>query len=300
MRGTNPVSASGQLKLHGGQTNFAMAPFPLKLGSRNLNAFLELMLDSSGEFFGSLIEAGNSRFVASLQGGRVLNTNLGLFNLVVSTVTTNPPPGFGYGSATLSATGAKVNLTLSDDKAIVTSLATDRLMDGRIPVFAPLYGNKGFLSGWIVQDNQLMTSSSISWSKAPGASTTYFRSGFGQTVEIFGGSYVPVTNLASWGTSPLWVDNEAVLNSSVDFSHGTYSKAKGTLSISINDGHPNHQPAPWVITSATGAVKFYQDDGVVYGNGILVPGTSLYPGVYGFSAKTVSGTGAVHSISSEP
>ncbi len=284
-------SASGQLGLYQGQTNIVMARFPMTLGGRNVEATFEVVLGTFKQINGTLAINGTSQNVALLEGGLVANTNLGLFNLAVLPTGTNPPSGFGYGSVAISNTGVKINLTLSDNKAVVAGLATSRLQNGFIPVFSSLYGNKGFVSGWLSVSNQQIISTLV-WHKAPGASSTYFKAGFNQWVAVRGGAYAAVTNLAPWGITPVLISGFSFTNSFAYYAQGTYSK--GALSISVSSD--THSPAPWVITSATGLVKFYQDDGAVYGTGILLPAPAPNPGIYGFALKT----NTVHSVFSGP
>ena len=292
----NTGSASGHLGLYAGQTNVAVAQFPIKIGSRSLNASLSFAL-GSGDVSGSLSAVGSLNPVAQLDGGTVANANLGLFNVAVLSTTTNPPAGNGYGWLTVSNNGVKVNLTLADDKAVITALATDRLKDGTIPVFAALYGNKGILSGWLVASNQQIGSSSLAWCKASGASATFFKAGLNQWVEIQGGAYRPVTNLVQWGKRELIFDDQPLLNGYVDYTNGAYSKAKGTLSIPVSDGQ--HTPGSWGIAPTTGLVKFSMTNGLT-GTGILVPDTAHAPGVYGFTTSLLNKLGSVHSVYSGP
>ena len=79
----------------------------------------------------------------------------------------------------------------------------------------------------------------------------------------------------------------------MDFAHGAYSK--GTLSIPVSDGI--HSPAKWVMTTSTGSVKFYKDDGGVSGTGLFVP-IAGSGGIFGFGMSVSDGVGTVHSASS--
>ena len=287
------VLSTGQLGLDATAPDRAASRFPIKIGTRSMNVEFLFMLGFSSEVSGSLIATGTDNpYLLQIRGNKVANTNLGLFNVAIRATDANLPPGNGYGSVSISSTGVKINLTLSDDRTAVTALMADRLKSGEIPVFAPLYGNKGFLSGWLTVTDQQIPSSLLVWHKAAGASATYFKGGFDQWVEVQGGVYTSVTNLAQWETSELVIDGEPVLNGYVDYTHGTYSK--GFLSIPVSDGQ--FALTPWVITAGTGAVKL--NSGGVSGTGILVPITAPQPGIYGFTAKIVNGLGVVHSVNS--
>lgn len=288
------VSFSGQLGLYQGQTNVACASFPARVGGQNVQVAFQLMLGSPGLVSGTVTAAGTTNILAQINGGLLANTNLGRFNVAVSSTDTNSSPGYGYGWLTVSNAGVKVNLTLADDKAVITSLAADRLESGDIPVFAPLYGGKGFLSGWLTATNQQITSTSMVWRKAPGASATYYKGGFGQTVEIQGGAWRTVTNLAQWSRGDLVVDGQIISNGYADFTRGTNSK--GTLLIPVSDGQ--HPAASWAITSATGLVKL--NVAGVPGTGMLLTAPAVTPGIFGFTTNLLDGVGSVHSVNLAP
>jgi hypothetical protein len=290
------TSASGQLAIESGQTGAATAQFTSQIGGRGVEVVLQLALDSSTAISGSFRAIGDATPLAQFEGAMVADTsNLGLFNVALLSATTNSPEGNGYGSIVVSTTGTMINLVLADQGAVITALASDRLKNGAIPVFAPLYLQKGFLSGWLTATNeQLVSKSPLAWHKEPGASTTFFTEGFNQWINLQGGVYTSVTNLAQWGTNTLVLDGQPLEGDLVDYESSTYSN--GLLSIPVIDDQ--QVAATWAVTSATGLVKLSADG--LTGTGILVPASAPSPGIYGFITNTVGGTGAVHSIESQP
>jgi len=290
------TSASGQFALYAGQTGAATAQFTNQIGGRSVEVLMTLALDSSTAVSGSLRALGDANPLAEIDGAMAANSsNLGLFNVAILSATTNPPAGNGYGSVVVSTTGTLINLTLADQGAVITALASDLLKNGAIPVFASLYLQKGFLSGWLTLTNrQVLSESPLAWHKEAGASTTFFAEGFDQWVSLQGGVYSSVTNLAQWGTNSLVFDGQPVEGELVDFASSTYSN--GLLSIPVTEGQ--QVSTTWIVTSTTGLVKL--SGGGLTGAGILVPSTAPSPGIYGFVTNTINGAGAVHSIESQP
>lgn len=290
------VSASGRFVVEAGDTNTAIARFTNQIGGRTVQGEFLLALDSSTLVSGSMTAFGSTNAVAQIDGAMVAAyTNFGTYNVAVSPAGTNPPAGYGYGTVTVSKKGVTISLTLADDKAVVTALAADYLQNGTIPVFAPLYSKKGFISGWLTLTNQQALSvAALAWHKEPGASKTFFAQGFNQWVEVQGGLYTPVSDLTAWGAGSLFVDGQALAGTTLNYAGST--DAKGGLSIPVNGGQP--AVAPWSLTSASGLVKL--GGGGLTGSGILVPATAPEPGIYGFATNSVIGAGMVHAIASQP
>lgn len=288
------VSASGSLTFADGQSNVVSGQFTNVIGGRQVRVAFTLGLDLLGVATGSLKALDTGEEYSGLSGFKVENQALGLFNIVTEDKDTNAPSGHGYGSLAFSATGVKLNLTLPDEKASVTALALDRVSVGYVPFFAPLYGGRGFVSGWFHQNYQQISGISIYWHKDPGASTTFFNEGINKTMDVQGGVFTTTTNLASWGSGILSVDDIDFSGSLVDFQKESLSK--GTLSIPVNDG--TNALAPFKLTTTTGVVTWSLSGGS--GTGILVPATAPTPGIYGFVTNTVSGVGTTHSVYVRP
>lgn len=289
------VSGSGALTFVDNQTNVVMGIFTNRITGTSTRVAFTIILDT-GTVTGSLTTLGTAESAfASLEGNRVSNTNLGVFNISLARQEgTNGPSGFGYGSVTFSSSSAKITLALPDEKATVTALATDRLNNGLIPIFTPLYGTGGFLTGWLIQSNQQIVASSLVWHKKQGASATFYNDGFDQWYEAQGGLYTTTTSLSSWGTGSLKIDGEIVSSATVGFQSATLTKS--ALSIPVNDG--THSPAPFTVTVTTGKVSLYGAG--VSGTGILIPSTAPVPGIYGFVTNKVDGVGIAHSVLALP
>jgi hypothetical protein len=119
----------------------------------------------------------------------------GLFKVALLSATTNQLAGDGHGSILVSTNGTIINLTLADPGAVIHALASDVLRNGAIPVFAPLYRQKGFLSGWLTLTNlQVVSESPLAWHKEAGANAAFFAEGFDQWVSVQGGGSDSVTN----------------------------------------------------------------------------------------------------------
>jgi hypothetical protein len=180
------ISTSGKFAFYDGQSNAAIAQFTNQIGGRRVEFLVMLALDSSTAVSGSLTALGDANALAQIDGARVSNTaNFGLFDVAVLSATTNPPAGNGYGAVAVSITGASINLALPDQKTVITALASDRLNNGAIPVFTPLYSKKGFFSGWLTLTNQQVFSESpLAWHKDPDSSASSFAEGFNQWVRV--------------------------------------------------------------------------------------------------------------------
>jgi hypothetical protein len=194
---TQTTSASGRLALSGGQTGAATAQFTSQIGGRAVEVLISLALDSSTAVSGSLTALGDPRPLAQIDGAMAVHpANAGLFDVALLSATTNQPAGDGYGSILVSTTGTIINLTLADEGAVITALASDVLKNGAIPVFAPLYRQKGFLSGWLTLTHlQVVSEFPLAWHKEAGATTAFFAEGFNQWVSVQGGGSDSVTKV---------------------------------------------------------------------------------------------------------
>ena len=79
------------------------------------------------------------------------NPALGLYNLVVPPVGSDPsqgPGGYSYGSATVGRGGTvALMLNLADGTSPAISFSSAVAQDGSFPFFASLYSGKGFFNG---------------------------------------------------------------------------------------------------------------------------------------------------------
>ena len=191
---TETISASGGLAWDGGPAG-AAARFTSQVGGRKVEVRLRLASDSSTTVSGSLTAVGESEPAAQLDGAMVANTtSAGPFHLTLLPATTNQPAGNGSGSVAVSTNGVQINLRLADGTALV-ALASDRLQNGVIPVFSPLYGQKGFLIGWLsLTNDQVVSASALAWHKAAGPSTGAATEGFNQWIWVQGDASIPGTN----------------------------------------------------------------------------------------------------------
>jgi hypothetical protein len=284
------ISASGKVTLYNKQTNMGLVQFAAVFSGRSVNVQFLISFDTNA-VSGTMTAAGTTTPSAQIEGAKTANIAVGQFNISAAPAAIY---GCGYGIVGVSNKAVRVNLTLPDDKAFITAFATDRLTNGTIPVFVPLYGGKGFFSGWLVISNQQIVSrSAMAWRKDAGASATSNPSGFDSEIAVQGGIYASLTNLASWGQSELLVDGKP--RGTVHFSSSSYSK--NTIAIPVAD---TQYPAatPWSLASRTGAMKLF--NGTNAGGGILIPLTAPTPGVFGFVTETNSGLLSTRFIYSVP
>jgi hypothetical protein len=192
------ISASGEMALYDGQSHVATARFTKDIGGRGVEVLVQLALDSSRAVTGSLTAVEEGKPLAQIDGAAVANTtNFGVVNLALLSGATNPPTGDGYGTVAVSTSGARINLVLGNEKISVRALASDRLSRGAIPVFAPLYSKKGFISGWLTPTNEhLFSDGPLAWHQEPGVGASAPAEGFDQWVSVEGGSDAPGTPLA--------------------------------------------------------------------------------------------------------
>ena len=181
------VSGGGSVALDEERTN-AVARFTTQIGGQTVQTSLLLALDSSGAATGALTAGGEPRALAQIDGAMVANTtNAGCCNVSVFSAATNAPADYGYGTVAVSETGVTIRLVLNDEKAAVVVLATDRLKNGAIPVFAPLYSKQGFLSGWLTLDEQrVLSESALAWHKEAAAGASSSPEGFSRWVFLQG------------------------------------------------------------------------------------------------------------------
>jgi hypothetical protein len=176
----------------------------------------------------------------------------GRYTMLLVGVGTNPGPA-GDGCATLSVTSeGVVNLagSLSDGTAVEWSAAMHP--EGRCPVYVPLYGGRGSLSGWLQfggNKSGLDISGQLAWFKPEAAKEKIFPQGFSRLVAVAGNRYLPPAT----GGQLL-----AYTNAVVAFSEGNLPENLGSLLELEADGHirvtvPTDNKFHFSLAPATGA-----------------------------------------------
>jgi hypothetical protein len=264
------------------------------------------------------LSAELSKYVSST------NTTPGLYNLAIAPLGSDPsqaPGGYGYGSATLSASGA-VNLVLNlADGSPTVSFNSAVAQDGTFPFFNPLYGGKGIILGWLQFTNDPanladVEGANVAWVKLPAAGR-FYTNGFsslptgstpfdtftpGFAFPVTGSRYVAPragTNILASATNNAGSPNlPVVLNdlngasvNTADFSAiASYNPQRNTLTVHT----PNQNALSLALATNTG---------VLSGSFVAVPGRSattihfnaaLLPkagAIYGFFAGTNQDTG---------
>jgi hypothetical protein len=188
------TSGSGKLFLDADQSN-AVAQFTNKIAGQDVEVLMSIALDSSTTVSGWLMVPGGDIALAQIEGDMVANVAkadaAAVYSVAVLPAATNQPAGEGYGSVVVSSAGVRIYLALPDEKAAATTLASDCLQNGSIPVFASLGSGKGFLSGWLTLTNsQIVSPSALAWHREAGAGSTSFAEGSNQWLSIYG----PATN----------------------------------------------------------------------------------------------------------
>ena len=182
------VPASGRLETRSEDADNATARFTIQLDGRAVEFAIQVALDASTTVSGSMTVPGTTDRLAQLDGAMLDNRDTSsLLRLFAFTANTATRESLGSGYLSLFESGVILNLTLADKSATVNALATDRLKDGRIPLFSRLYSKRGFLQGWLTLSGaQTIAPSTLIWHKDPGASDTAFPQGFDLSVSITG------------------------------------------------------------------------------------------------------------------
>jgi len=181
-----------------------------------VNFSMSLQLQRStpaGLITGTMSATGSSIFVQleRLAPGMAGVTNApptGPYTFALPVVITNSPNptvpgGNGYGTATISSAGVlSLDGVLGDGTTITAAPKVSRL--GRWPLYVPLGGNKGAISGWISQaTNQPgKLQGSMQWVRLSDASSGgLYPAGVTNQASFVGSSYNPApdgTRLLSW------------------------------------------------------------------------------------------------------
>jgi uncharacterized repeat protein (TIGR03803 family) len=119
---------------------------------------------------------------------------------------TNEPAGCGCGTLTINATGsAKLTGYLPDNASLGSTFTLGT--DGDIPVYIPLYNNKGFLAGWThFSENNTIQGTNFIWFCPPTPSSTMlWKTGLTNEVQFLASIYtqtngspaLSITNLSA-------------------------------------------------------------------------------------------------------
>ena len=250
-------SFTGQLQLqsaihtNGNWVTNACANFTVK-GPTGSNWLGSIQFDfaDTNTVTGSLTASGTSAFTASINGVRLLSqsTNFkGTYNIILPAVSTNNgstnPVGTSYGTLTIGAAGTATLALYFADKIGVTTIGTYVGVDGLIPVYAPLYSNKGQAIGWLRLDGTTVTNEAVlTWFKASGADKTYYPKGFTQTLSPIGALWTTpkkTSDVIDWTSGSLRIQTSAgqTFKTGMTFDGSKFTFTQGnilTLSISFN------------------------------------------------------------------
>jgi hypothetical protein len=220
---TGTESFSGQMST----TGHAHATKLLKTKGPTLALDLQMdMTPGLARFAGSLTDGSyNASVDLFLEGKSPLTPIKGSTNFTLAftnqTSATNVPPGYGAFTATMNDAGT---LTLSGKLADGTALSQSMLLptNGMCPLFSSLYGDKGFLLGWLEFTNDTPSADSILWVKPGGLSgQVYYKAGFTNLESMIGSVYNKPT-----GTN----DALVLLNGG-----GALALAEGTLTNALSN-----------------------------------------------------------------
>jgi hypothetical protein len=234
----------------------------------------------------------------------------GTYNLALSHVGTNSaaaPGGCSYGTAMLASNGAvTLTLHLADGTSPPLSLTTAEAADGSFPFFAPLYGGRGVILGWLNFTNDTVTpadleGANLAWAKLP-VPDKFYTNGFSTVTTPFAGMalgsyyaapksgtniFATAINDAGTDEIPLLLtdgpDGNVSINAAV-----VYDPQGNTLATQT----PNPEDLSLTLVESTGFLggKFEPYAGVkpIPFNGILLPGNGAG---YGYFLGTNQDTG---------
>jgi hypothetical protein len=286
----------------------------LTLGATSLNpTYLEMLISSDtnspdvapGFLSGTASDAGGDVFpITGEIAGWPASTNLvpGLYNLTLSGWDIDPanvPSGFGFLSTRLASNGAvSMTLNLPDGATPPLSFNTWISPDGTCPIYAPLYGGKGYIIGSLQYlldgSHQIANTGPLVWLNT--SATGFYPNGFQINPGATGVLYSPPKS----GTNTVASQN---LDFIVDqFFSGTSLPDETDLTLIYNPrkntfADTNHITAQ--LQLATGAL----------GGTFLLPGTkhvTAFHGLivgdtgYGFYVGTNHETGSILVTTNPP
>jgi hypothetical protein len=165
------------------------------------------------------------------------------------------PQGYSYGSFKVAANGIATGIIkMADDSTtggatFTFSTPVSGTINGLIPIYRTLYGNKGHVSGILVIDTlsgNRLDISLMEWKKQfVGGSTTNYRSGFGPIQLAVNGSRRPGTGSAMPMNLPAGSGNAQVQLSSGLAPTARMDVASVTIGPSTPTGATGTFPAPY-------------------------------------------------------
>lgn len=244
--GSRKTRASGKLDLEGRATNVVSRP-----GTNALTIVWSVALDDSDKITGTVSD-GN--WTADLAGDRVFYTKTnaapqaGNYTLVLLGTPGGgvAPEGDSYGTATVDAKGGVKWKAFLADKSTVTGKAPVS-KNGEFPLYAPHYGGKGAILGWVGFTNQSSSDFEglMSWIKPALSGGPFYPDGFNSEAALLGSRYaapdgntnriLSLTNsvvLLSGGNLSEVHTNDVVLG----FAGKVTNASPDTLTMSFNPG----------------------------------------------------------------
>lgn len=214
--GNKKTRASGRLGLDGLATNIVNRP-----GTNALTIVWSVALDSSDTISGTVSDGD---WTADLAGDRAVfsKTNApsqaGNYTFVLLGTPGGglAPEGDSYGTASVDAGGkVKWKAYLADKSPASGKVALSK--NGQMPLYAPLYGGKGALLGWVGYDDQASSDFEglMSWIKPGMQRGPFYPDGFNSEAALVGSRFAA----PGGGTTPvLGLTNSVVLLSGGNLS----------------------------------------------------------------------------------
>jgi hypothetical protein len=180
---------SGRFGLEGTATVTARS-----LGAQPLIVTLRLDVVGTAGVTG---EVTDGVWTSEIRAGHVAASGLqGRYNLVIegSGDSASAPGGAGVGAAFVAAGNSLVgSISLGDGTPLALGGVVTR--DGGWPLFASLYGGRGFLLGWIQFDPATspptFAAESVRWMKNPIPAHAFYPGGFDFVTSLLGSRYTP-------------------------------------------------------------------------------------------------------------
>jgi hypothetical protein len=196
------LNAGGGYSFSGAFTVTGQGTAPVSRGKGVTPLIVNMNLDLSGGTEQILGTVSNAGWSAGLQADRATFSatnpcpNAGKYTLALeSGGGSQSPGGYGYGTATISAAGSVVSLSgvLSDNTTVLLPSASGVSKTGQWPLYIPLYGKLGSLSGWIDFTNgPSVLAGEAGWFRV-GASGKLYPAGFTNYPAITGSTFAPGT-----------------------------------------------------------------------------------------------------------
>ncbi|HEY3861080.1 MAG TPA: S8 family serine peptidase [Verrucomicrobiae bacterium] len=164
-------------------------------GPLSVNMNLDLTANNTEEITGTVSSAS---WAAPLRAGRAVFgpgnvfPNAGKYTMTFENFSDGSfnPGGDGYGAVTLSPAGMASWSGALADNTLVTAPAVGISKAGEWPIYVPLYGKLGSLSGWVTVTNAGFFSGEAHWFRV-GPSGKLYPSGFTNALAIAGSAFKP-------------------------------------------------------------------------------------------------------------